>query len=156
LIGVLLLAGAAQAAPPREGVLVPNRSLGGLRLGETPARVRAGWGSRFGRCRNCAAQTWYFNLRPFHPEGAAVEFRRGRVTGIFTLWRPQGWRTSRGVTLGDNVARVTAVYGPLARTQCGTYSALTLPRGSTVTSFYIVDERLWGFALSRRTSSVCR
>jgi hypothetical protein len=152
----LVLASGALAAPPRQGILVPGRSLGGLGLGATPAEVRAAWGPVFGRCRACRAATWYFNLRPFQPEGAGVEFRRGRVVAVFTLWRPLGWRTSRGVSLGENAARVTAVYGPLPRASCGTYDALTLTRGQTVTSFYVLDEQLWGFGLSRRGLSACR
>lgn len=152
----LVFASSSPAAVPREGVLVPNRSLGGLRLGDTPAQVRAAWGPRFGRCRSCETTTWYFNLRPFRPEGAGVEFGRGRVAAIFTLWRPQGWRTNRGVSLGESAARVTGVYGPLPRTQCGKYSALTLRRGPTVTSFYIVDDQVWGFGLTLRNLPVCR
>lgn len=155
-IAVLAIAGTAQAAPPRQGVLVPGRSLGGVEIGFTPGQVRAVWGDRFGRCRNCRETTWYFNLTSYKPEGAGVEFRRGRVAAIFTLWRPLGWRTSRSVSLGENVARVTAVYGPLARTECGKYSALTLTRGSTVTTFYVLSQQVWGFALSRRGVAVCR
>jgi hypothetical protein len=35
----LVLAGVAAAAPPRYGVVVPGRSLGGVRLGATAAQV---------------------------------------------------------------------------------------------------------------------
>jgi hypothetical protein len=155
-IAFLMSSAVASGAPPREGVLVPGRSLGGLALGATSAQVKAAWGQKFGRCRNCAETTWYFNLRPFKPEGAGVEFRAGRVAAIFTLWRPQGWRTSRGVAVGENAARITAVYGPLPRTDCGLYSALTLRRGRTVTVFYVLGEQVWGFALSRKGVPLCR
>jgi hypothetical protein len=60
------------------------------------------------------------------------------------------------VRLGDTVARVTEVHGPLTRRECGLYYALVLPRGRTVTAFYVVEERLWGFGLSSPGVSVCR
>jgi len=49
VVAALVLAAPAAAAPPRKGVFAPGRSLGGLRLGMTPAQVRAAWGSSFGR-----------------------------------------------------------------------------------------------------------
>src|SRR5206468_2481751 len=59
----LAVASAAAAAPPRAGLFVPGVSLGGLRIGMTPARVRGAWGSGYGVCRGCADLTWYFNYR---------------------------------------------------------------------------------------------
>jgi hypothetical protein len=145
----------AQAAPTR-GVLVPGTSLGGVELGATKAEVRAAWGSRFGRCRSCARETWYFNFRPFDPKGLGVEFRRGRVAALFTLWQPDGWHTPEGLRLGEHVARATEVYGPLTRRECGGYYALVLPARAAITAFYVVGERLWAFGLLERRSAVCR
>lgn len=152
----LSIAGPAAAALPKAGVLVPGESLAGLRLGATAPEVRAAWGSRFGVCRGCPDRTWYFNYRPFEPQGAAVSFRRGRAAALFTLWSPAGWRTNRGLRIGDNVARVTAIYGPLTRLQCGTYYALTLPHAGSVTAFYVYGEKVWGFGLSRAGLPACR
>src|SRR6266511_3375439 len=146
----------AAAAPPMRGLVVPGKRLGGLSLGATRAQVRSAWGSRFGVCRDCREQTWYFNYRPLEPQGVGVSFRRGRVTALFTLWRPRGWRTSRGLEVGDPAARIAGLYGPLLRVSCGTYAVLTLRRGRTTTAFYIVDEQVWGFGLSRSGQSVCR
>jgi hypothetical protein len=145
---------AGRAAGP--GVLEPGRSLAGLHLGATPAQVRAAWGGRFGRCRSCTRPTWYFNERPFRPQGAGVEFRQGRAAALFTVWAPPGWRTDRGLALGEPVVRVTEVYGALARVECGRYYALTLRTGQAVTAFYVVGEELWGFGLSRPDVPVCR
>jgi hypothetical protein len=152
----LVLAPTCAAAPPRAGLLVPAKSLGGLSLGATRVQVRTAWGPRFGVCRDCRQQTWYFNLRPFEPQGAGVTFRRGRVVALFTVWSPPGWRTDRGLRIGDPAARIAGLYGPLLRVNCGTYAVMTLPRGRTTTSVYVVDEQVWGFGLSRSSEPACR
>lgn len=152
----LLVAPSAAGAPPREGLVVPGRTLGGLALGATRGQVRSAWGTRYGVCRDCRAETWYFNRRKFEPQGAGVTFRRGRAAALFTMWSPPGWRTPQGLRIGDPQFRVSAVYGSLFRVDCGRYSALTMRRGRVVTSFYVVDEQVWGFGLSRPGQSVCR
>ncbi len=146
---------AAQAAPIR-GELVPGRSLGGLALGATKNEVRAAWGRRFGRCRGCTRETWYFNFRRFDAKGLGVEFRNERAAALFTLGRPEGWRTREGLRLGDHVARVTEVYGPLTRRVCGTYYALIRPTRNAVTAFYISGDRVWAFGLLDLRAAVCR
>jgi len=153
----LVLTASAAAAPPRKGVLSPGKSLGGLRLGATPAQVKAAWGSSYGRCRDCARPTWYFTYRRYKPRGAAVQFNRSRVEAIFTLWAPRGWRTTTGLKIGDDVTRITSLYGTLARTDCpGNYYALTLPTRGGVNAFYVVNEKVFGFGLVNFTVPVCR
>src|SRR5690242_3341162 len=90
-VALLVLAAPAAAGLPRAGKLVPGDSLGGIRLGETPAAVRSTFGRFYGTCQDCSRTTWYFTYRPFGRQGLAVEFERGRVSGIYTLWRPTGW-----------------------------------------------------------------
>jgi hypothetical protein len=156
-LAALLLAAPAGAAPPRKGVFAPGASLGGLRLGMSTARVKATWGSSYGRCRGCAQPTWYFTYRRFKPQGAAVQFRRNRVDAIFTLWAPSGWKTTKGLYVGDNVDRVTGLYGTLARADCpGNYYALTMPSPGGVNAFYVVNEKIFGFALLSFRAAVCR
>jgi hypothetical protein len=146
----------ALATAPGKGVVVPSRSFDGLRLGASTAAVEARWGKRHGRCRDCRRTTWYFNERPFRPQGVGVELRRGRAVAFFTLWQPQGWRTNRNLRLGDPVPRITEIYGALPRLECGTYYALTLETARTLTAFYVVDEKLWGFGLMRPDVPACR
>ena len=153
--GVLALLAVLAALAPN-GVLVPNESLGGVRLGAREAEVRAAWGPRVGVCRNCNDRTLFFTYRPFKPQGTSAVFRNGRAIGLFTMWSPRGWRTTRGVRIGDPEARVTRVYGPLPRLECGRYSVLSLPRGTTLTAFYLLRGRVWAFGLVQFGLPLCR
>jgi hypothetical protein len=152
----LALAAPAAAAPPQAGVLVPGRSLGGIELGANKADVERRWGRAYGVCRGCASETWYFNYFAFEPRGAGVELRAGRVAAVFTLHQPSGWRTTRGLVLGDSTARATSVYGALVRRECVGYAVLVLPGRGATTAFYIVDGRVWAFGLSRSGVPLCR
>ena len=155
MLATAFLAAALATAQPT-GVLVPSRSFDTLRLGASTAAIEARWGKRHGRCRDCARTTWYFNTRSFQPRGVGVELRTGRAVAFFTLWQPPGWRTDRNLRLGDPVPRITQLYGALPRLECGTYYALTLETARTLTAFYVVDEKLWGFGLMRRDVPACR
>jgi hypothetical protein len=154
-VAALLVAAPAGAAPPTAGVLVPGKSLGGVRLGMTPPQVERAWGSRFGRCRDCSKPTWYFTYKPFQQVGAGVSFSRGRVDAIFTLWSPAGWSSSSGLRIDDAAARVGTLYGELLEVQCGSYSALVLRNGPTTTLFYLYGEKVWGFGLSLAAVPAC-
>lgn len=145
----------AAAAPPERGLLVPGQSLGGLRLGLTKGQVKARWGKDFGRCRGCFHETWYFNYRPFEPQGAGVEFEQGKVRRIFTVWEPSGWRTGSGLTLGAPADDVTDAHGSLPRKQCLRYTALLLRGPGAITVFYTYDDRLFGFGLMRAGLAAC-
>jgi hypothetical protein len=140
---------------PHPGVLVPGKSLGGVRLGMTPAEVRAQWGNGFGRCRGCAQETWYFNYRAFQPEGAAVRFAKGRVDAVWTLWEPAGWRTSDGLRLGVPAPQLNARYGALVTISCGTADALIRTKGRVTSVYYVFDDKLWGFGLNRPGAIPC-
>jgi hypothetical protein len=155
-LAAFVVTASASAAPPRVGTVAPGKTLGGLALGATRDQVRAAWGPRFGVCRDCREPTWYFNFRPFEPQGAGVSFRKNRVVALFTVWSPADWHTNRSLRIGDLAVRVTGIYGPLLRVNCGTYAALTFRRGKTTTSIYLVDEKVWGFGLSLATEPVCR
>ena len=158
VIAIVLAAFAlpATAAPPGAGVLVSGRSLGVIRLGETKPSVEGSWGRAYGVCRGCERETWYFNYYAFQPRGAAVEWRQGRAIAVFTIYQPLGWRTAKGLSLGDPVQRLTALYGPLPRVDCKGYSAFTIPGRRVTTAFYVLRDRLWAFGLSRPGVPLCR
>jgi hypothetical protein len=156
VLAALVATGPATASLPRPGVLVPGRSLAGIRLGETAARVEKALGRSHGVCRGCARTTWYFTYRRFDAHGLAVEIARGRVSAVYTVWRPAGWHASRGLRLGAASYRVTSVTGPLLSLPCPGYTALVRDAGATRTAYYLVDGRLWGFGLLRRGADPCR
>ncbi len=151
----LALSAAATAAPPQRGVLVPGVALGGIHVGMSKQSVQRAWGTRFGRCRSCLHETWYFNYKPFAPQGAAVAFKGGRVSTVLTIWQPEGWRTSRGLTLGAAESQVTRLYPAALRESCSGYSALVLLGQRADSVFYVRDGELWGFGLMRPDSSPC-
>src|SRR5438034_2407955 len=51
--------------------------------------------------------------------------------------------------IGDSSVKLTRLYEPLGRRRWGSYDALTLSRGGTVTAFYVENARLFAFGLSR-------
>jgi hypothetical protein len=155
LLAVLGLTGAAAATAPQRGLFVPGESLGGVRIGMTGQAVTNAWGNRHGVCRSCPHTTWYFNYKPFLPEGVGVVFERGRVTHLFTVWRPEGWRTAEGLRLGEPAADIARTYGPLDRRRCGRYEALVEPGPKAQTVYYVFEDEVWGFGLTVPDASPC-
>lgn len=143
-------------ALPAQGVLAPGKSLGGVKLGDTQAAVRARWGGVHTRCAVCRWPTWLFTYPSGGPRGAAVTFRDGRVAAVFTLGVPRGWRTTRGVVLGDPAEKVQAVYGRLPWSRCIGYGALSIRRTGVVSSIYTYGESVYGFALTLPGEPVCQ
>lgn len=145
----------AAAMPPKQATFVPAKSLAGVRLGMAKKDVLDAWGKRHGVCRECPDETWYFNYRPFTPQGAGVVFRHGRVVHAFTVWRPPGWGTPEGVVLGAPASEVSRAYGSLDRRQCTFYYALLLPAKGAQSVFYVFRDRVWGFGLTEPDASPC-
>jgi hypothetical protein len=159
LLSALALATAApaSAALPRHGTLLPGRSLAGIHLGEKAADVEAALGRRYGVCRGCRTATWYFTYRPFTRQGLAVELSGGRVSAVFTIWRPSGWSAPKGLQFGAVEAQVTTLAGPLVVLACAGYDAFTRDSPNDVrTVYYVLDGRLWGFGLLPATANPCR
>jgi hypothetical protein len=155
-VTVLVLAAPAAAGLPKAGALVPGRSLGGIRLGETPQAVRAALGGFYGVCRACSRRTWYFTYRAFGKQGLAVEFTSGRVSAVYTLWRPPGWHAPAQLRFGSTPLAVHALVGATRTVSCHGYTVLARDSAHARTAYYIVDGRLWGFGLFGRGASPCR
>jgi hypothetical protein len=156
LVSAPASADATAAGLPLRGVLAPGLSLGGVRLGDTAASVRARWGLRFTRCAVCRRTTWLYTYPSGGPRGAAVSFKSGRVAAVFTLGVPNGWRTTRGVVLGDPVEKVQSVYGRLPWSRCIGYGAVSIRGTGSVSSIYTFGESVYGFALTLPGEPVCQ
>jgi hypothetical protein len=152
----LALSVPAAAGLPKAGTLVPGRSLGGVRLGETQRELRAALGTFYGVCRGCPNRTWYFTYRPFDKHGLAVELTRARVSAIYTLWRPAGWHAPHKLGFGSSSLAVHTLTGATQTVTCHGYDALVRDSAHARTAYYLVDGRLWGFGLFRRGASPCR
>ena len=85
-----------------------------------------------------------------------MSFRSGRVSAVFTLGVPRGWRTSRGVALGDPADKVLRVYGALPWSRCIGYGAVSIRRPGVVSSIYTFGESVYGFALTLPSEPVCQ
>jgi hypothetical protein len=151
----LALGTSAQAGLPKQGVLDGNRSLAGIKLGDTETMVKKLWGGQFSRCGGCEPETWfYFYPPPADPVGAGVEFRGGKVVAVFTLGSPQGWRTSTGIKVGQILGFPRATDPQWL--SCNGYSAKPATRsGSAVASILTQGAAVYGFALTRPSVSPC-
>jgi hypothetical protein len=155
-VTALVVAAPAAAGLPKGGTLVPGRSLGGIRLGESPHAVRAALGTFYGTCRDCSRRTWYFTYRPFAKQGLAVEFTRARVSGLYTLWQPKGWHARHKLGFGSTPLAVHALVHNARTVVCRGYEALVQDSARVRTAYYLFAGRLWGFGLFRRGASPCR
>jgi len=146
---------------PLRGVLVPGKSLAGVGVGDSAATVRSRWGSDFSVCTACATaprKTWFYTYRRQNESlGAAVTFNRlGKVVAVFTLGSPTGWKTREGLMLGEQVDRITDLYGQLRWKVCIGYGALSMRKPGVVTSIYTNGEAVYGFALTAPAEPVCQ
>lgn len=156
MVAALLFAATAAAELPKAGTLVPGRSLGGMRLGESPRAVRAALGTFYGTCRNCTRRTWYFTYGPEDRHGLAVELTNGHVSGLYTLWKPDGWHAPHELGFDTSVLAVHQLTRASRTIACRGYSALVRDSPHARTAYYLYDGRLWGFGLFRRGASPCR
>lgn len=152
----LVLAPAGPAGLPSAGKLVPGRSLGGIRIGETQRQVTKALGRSHGVCSGCAVPTWYFNVRPFDQHGLGIELTRGRVSAVYTIWQPDGWTGPKGLALGAPQAQVDATAGALFQVTCTGYEAWVNDRKAVRTVYYVLNGELWGFGLMRANADPCR
>jgi hypothetical protein len=74
----------------------------------------------------------------------------------FTVGVPRGWRTSRGVALGDPATKVHSVYGALPWSRCIGYGAVSIRRPGVVASIYTYGDSVYGFALTLPSEPVCQ
>jgi hypothetical protein len=84
-----------------------------------------------------------------------VVFERNHTVHLFTVWRPFGWKTTKGLRLGAPASDVARIYGSLDRRQCAFYYALLQPTKQAQSVFYVFRDKVWGFGLTRPNASPC-
>jgi hypothetical protein len=153
-----LATGASAAAPsaPLKGVVVEGATFAGLPLGLTPAQVQTRWGKRYGVCDDCRTTTWYYTFKPYHAQGIGVRFRNGRVEAYFTLGAPNGWRTRRGVTIGNQDDHVSKTYGSVPTVHCFGYDVMEVLVRQTLVLFYLNGTQVYGLGLMAHSGDPCR
>jgi len=147
----------AQAKPtgifPVNGVLVPGQSLGGIRLGDSGGKVMQLWGRDYTMISG-QPMTWIYMSPTGDPYGAAVSFREGKVTAIYTLGGITGWRRSDGLRVGQLFSTFNDPQG--RATACDGYGAISSHGPDAVTSILMQGQSVYGFALTRPTEPICR
>jgi hypothetical protein len=143
---------------PTRGILVVGKSLAGVRLGQTQAKVKKLWGGNYILCVKapCKDPTWLYFYHSGEPLGAAVRFRNKRVIAVFTLGAVPGWKSADGVKIADPASKVYDLYGNPTYSKCIGFESLSVPRKGSVTSFYLTSGVIYGFALTIPKLTVCQ
>jgi hypothetical protein len=145
---------------PAQGTFVPHESLAGVRLGDTPAQVRTAIGTRYTVCKTCDSPSWFYFTRAGFSggeSGLGVSFRQGRVAAVYTLGYPRGWRTPKGLKVGQEERRLLKLYGGgMSITECIGYMAHSRRGPGVVSTFFTMDAFVSGFALTLPSEPVCR
>ena len=148
---------ANEARLPTTGILTPGVSLAGVHIGDTVGKVKRLWGANYKVCPDCQSPTWFYFYEHGEPLGAGVKFGKDkRVVAVFTLGAPTGWHTREGLLLGEQIDRVTSLYGSLGWHVCIGYGAMTMRKGNTVTSIYTTGQVVYGFALTAAAQPICQ
>ncbi len=157
-----------QSILPKKGIVIVGKSLAGVQLGHTSAKVKQLWGKGYKVCPKdvCKDQTWLYFYPPGTVDpgvdpvggvvGAAVRFRNDKAVAVFTLGATLGWRTTQGLKVADPSSKVYEIYGEPKFTNCIGYQALSLQGGKMVTSIYLTSGVVYGFALTVRGLPVCQ
>jgi hypothetical protein len=141
---------------PVRGIVIPGVSFAGVKIGDTEARVKGVWGSRFVACKYCADETWLYEYQGGEPLGAAARFQKGKVVALFSLGSPAGWKTDKGLYMGDPISNVYQYYGKTTTTRCIGYDAISAKTGKYVTGFYSAAGVVYGFVIVIPTMTVCQ
>jgi hypothetical protein len=149
---------AAQAAGslPTRGLFIPGVSLAGVRIGDTQRRVVGILGPKYKTCSYCADPTFLWMYRTGEPLGMAARFQKGHVVAVFTLGSPAGWKTDKGLAMGDGISSVYQFFSNTGTKRCIGFDAITAQTGKVTTAFYSAAGVVYGFALVIPGMTVCQ
>ena len=109
---------AARGHLPMKGVVIPGVSLAGVKIGDTEQHVKAVWGPNFVTCKYCSDPTWLYEYQQGEPLGTAARFQKGKVVAVFTLGSPAGWKTNKGLYIGDPISNAYQFFSKTGTTRC--------------------------------------
>jgi hypothetical protein len=141
---------------PMKGIVIPGVSLAGVKIGDTEQHVKAVWGPNFVVCKYCSDPTWLYEYQQGEPLGTAARFQKGKVVAVFTLGSPAGWKTNKGLYIGDPISNAYQYFANPGTTRCIGFDAITLRHGNVVTAIYSSAGVVYGFALVTPTMTVCQ
>jgi hypothetical protein len=147
---------AARGHLPVRGIVIPGVSLAGVKVGDTEQRVKKLWGDNFVVCKYCTDPTWLYEYQTGEPLGAAARFQRGKVVAVFSLGSPAGWRTNKGLYIGDPIQNAYTFFPRTGTTRCIGFDAITIKQGNVVTAIYSSAGVVYGFALVTPAMTVCQ
>ena len=142
----------------------PTRGRRRPRRQRSPASSSATPSSRFRPCGatttpsagTARTTTWLYEYRGAEPLGAAVRFQKNKLVAVFSLGSPAGWKTDKGLYMGDPIANVYQYYPTTGTTRCIGFDAITAKTGKSVTAFYSAAGVVYGFAMVIPTMTVCQ
>jgi hypothetical protein len=149
LVAVLPVVASASAARAPI-VVVPGKSIGGVRLGDSLAAVRRLLGAESFRAPSYSGyQELVFRER----QALNVRFRGGKVIAISAS--APGSQTTEGLAMGQPSARITKLYGSLPKINCDV-ATLFVMRGKTASTYIGVHGgRVVGVDLALPTEEPC-
>jgi len=152
----------AAGALPTRGVFVPGKTLAGVGLGFTQAKVKQVLGANYQVCTVansdlCKEPVWLYEYTRGEPLGVGVKFHNGKVSAVFTLGVIEGWKTKDGLKMGDPVSNIYTIY-PTATgySKCIGFEALWMRNGGATSAIYTASGIVYGFALTAPGEAVCQ
>jgi hypothetical protein len=120
------------------------------------AKVKTVWGPKYKTCTYCTDITWLYMYRTGEPLGAAARFEQGKVVAVFTLGSPAGWKTDKGLAMGDGISNVYQYFSNTGTKRCIGFDAITTQTGNVTTAFYSAAGVVYGFAMVIPGMTVCQ
>lgn len=146
----------ASGSLPTRGLFIPGVSLAGVHIGDTQQKVIATLGPKYKTCAYCTDPTLLWMYRSGEPLGMAARFQKGKVVAVFTLGSPAGWKTDKGLAMGDGISNVYQYFSNTGTKRCIGFDAITAQTGKVTTAFYSAAGVVYGFAMVIPGLTVCQ
>jgi hypothetical protein len=149
-VAALAVSAAVPAAPARsELVVVPGKSMGGVKLGDTFSTVRRVYGKQYFPAPNGP------NYREilFRVPDLIVRLRSEKVVALISS--ADNLRTNEGLAVGQPIGRIKALYGTLPTVHCDV-AVLHVIRGATSATYIgTYGGKVAGIDIALRSEAPC-